>query len=150
MTPNNEVKAKLFSLYYGQNCRHQSNPTISDYLPPDIVTGRVIEVVADGKYPDAFLELRSIEQLEDEELAILASDSAYRLTDKNISKVGIAMARHLFELNKWSGDTILTMTDYLRSIGIALPYCYLDDNHKPVTASVSEQVEWGWVKIVEK
>lgn len=40
----------------------------------------------------------------------------------------------------------LPVIDYLRSIGIALPFTYLSTNH-PITLSVQEQVELGIIKL---
>lgn len=37
--------------------------------------------------------------------------------------------------------------DYLRSIGIAIPFTYLNEQGKPQTASVPDQINWGWVRI---
>lgn len=37
--------------------------------------------------------------------------------------------------------------DYLRSIGILLPFTYLDENGKPITLQPDEIVSMGWAKI---
>lgn len=38
--------------------------------------------------------------------------------------------------------------DYLRSIGVLLPFTYLNDKNKPVTLSTDEIIKLGWAKIV--
>jgi hypothetical protein len=37
--------------------------------------------------------------------------------------------------------------DFIRSIGILLPFTYLDENKQPITLSTDELITKGWVKI---
>lgn len=41
------------------------------------------------------------------------------------------------------------VTDYLRSIGICLPFTYLNDTNTPTTLSIDDLIGKGWVKIKE-
>lgn len=41
----------------------------------------------------------------------------------------------------------LPCTDYLRAIGILTPFTYLNELNQPVTLSVKDLIEKGWVKI---
>lgn len=69
MTPNNEVKAKLFGLYYGQKI-YKNHRYIDDVTE---LTTSHIEQILYGNYVTAhYLLLRSIEQLKDEEVKTCA------------------------------------------------------------------------------
>lgn len=162
MTPNpTSAKAKLFALYLGQNFTINNHDWRKEYsdLEPEYelelhavnIGGACFDdnIELDWPIEDCYLQLRSIADLTDQEYGIMAKWSAYELTDKNIVEVGNAMVRHLFELNKWSGHTILEIIDYLRSISVALPFTVLEDG-KPRTYSVEEQVENKWITVNNK
>lgn len=134
-----EIKALFFAQYYGQNVAWCKN-SADDYQLFRVLSNTLVDEVD-------YLILRSVEQLTDEELKVFANQSAYRLDEKNIKKVGIAMVNHLFELNKWSGNGILFLTDYLRSIGVLIPFTYLDSNNKPQTLQPDEIIAKGWTKL---
>lgn len=133
-----EAEAKFKALYLGQPVYKREGQPLTYYL-------RVTHLRAEDK---GYLSLRTVKQLTDEEYKVLAKWSAYRLDNKNIVQVGKAMAKHLFELNKWSGNTISAMVDYLRSIGILLPFT-TTINGEVKTYEVEEILANGWYKTVQ-
>lgn len=148
--PGNEVKAKLFAMYYMQEIFVE--PMMGKQNPM-YFNGANLDDFGDDNY----LLLRSIEQLMDEE-----KDCLIRLINgKDIFEYHLiqsaALKKHnrdflvyaIKEYNQCWMDH-LKATGYLRSIGIALPITYLDENQHPTTASVTDQVSWGWIKLVEK
>lgn len=51
--------------------------------------------------------------------------------------------------DKWGGEStrIYAAYQYLKSIGILLPFTYLDTNNTPITLSPAKLVNRGWCKI---
>lgn len=101
---------------------------------------------------NATLLLRDISQIQDSEAIELAKIFGYETdffngTDqlrygRNISE-GILMP----DFSGWSTIIIMAI-DWLRSIGILIPFTYIQDG-KPTTLSPAELIELGWVKIKE-
>lgn len=54
------------------------------------------------------------------------------------------------ELVNIDSERMLIIIDYLRSIGMAMEFTYLDTDKKPVTLSVEDQINFKWIKIQEK
>lgn len=174
----NQIKAKLFALYYGQEV--VSYPTWDNKLmkPEWYIRSSVLgEIHLDGYY----LLLRGIESLTDDEATTLAYLAQYHPSIEDYCKDDVWIGEgdnypdggfalemgcrcwegklriepdfHIWlesedeEMYKEFVYNTLAIHDYLRSIGIALPMTYIDENNQPVTMSVDEQVQKGWIKI---
>ena len=152
-----QAKALFFAQYLGQKAEYllsdndEETTAIGLFYNIDFDGNSLIQrddkMCDESNIDDNCLLLRSVSQLTDEELQVFAKHSAYRLDEKNTFKIGKAMIDHMFELNSWSGNTILFLTDYLRSIGILLPFTYLDENNKPLTLETDGIIALGWAKI---
>jgi hypothetical protein len=131
-TGNNiENKTRFEALYYGQKVL-----AINAFESKGLY---IVDFKNVGS-KNTSLYLRSISNLTDEEYKWFANHSAYKLDDKNIVAVGKSMVKAMFEPNGWSGNTLQQMCDYLRSIGILIPWMDL---------SVETIIAYGWAKIKE-
>lgn len=128
LTP--DLKERLFMQYYMQNLMWFAG--YEEEMGVFIVSGRATGESIDS----AYLGLRSVSNITDEEAIEIAK---------------IVRPKHQYlhtpEEGKWyilrerttSPKEYLQLTDYLRSIGVALPF---------MGYSVEELVEAGWVKMV--
>jgi hypothetical protein len=128
------VKARLFALYLGQKVLNDNG---SDPTNPIIREPVELTYLTDN----GLLELRSISDLTDEEAVILGFMGSGNV--KRCLEVYSEDDFYRSFINK------VWIVDYLRSIGIALPFTYLEDG-KPVTISVEEQVQRGYIKLKAK
>jgi hypothetical protein len=141
-TPSNKVKVKFFALYIGQNYRRILNETVNGMLPADIVNGSVINNISDGKYPESYIELRTVDQLTDEEKQAIA-DLMQWYPDEVTDWLNGDISHEDFQ----SPFDLLRATDALRQFGILLPFTYLSEDNKPITLSPSDLIGFGWVKM---
>lgn len=161
---NSKVKALFFSNYYGQKILrwHQwvddEESSVVDFQVPMSKFG-----VDDGWY----LLLRAVDQLTDEECLQICNiyDSSCKWTIKERQSMCILFESEVELLwlfkdhsepifcceDKKGGENspynILAAYDYLRSIGVLLPFTYLDENGKPQTLQPDEIVARGWAKV---
>lgn len=146
---NNQIKAQFFAQYTWQKVffpkSHKfDNPLMLALQDLDY---RTIEF-------GGYLLLRSVEQLTDEEKEciillyrgqecfdyyLIQSDS-YRKHERDDTIYQIK------EYKQFWFDHLIVF-DYLRSIGILIPFTHIDENKKPVTLSPDEIIELGWAKI---
>lgn len=114
----NELKAKFFALYWGQDVMVKSMSF-------------------------AYLLLKPLSAITDEdaiEVAIIAGNSSYT-DDRRAYNGRLLLQEFLRRQCNVYGEDWLKLFDYLRSRGYALPYMGI---------SVEQQVEAGWIKLIEK
>lgn len=88
------------------------------------------------------LKLRGLQSIiDDEAIEVAKKHSAYIYkNDKEHAKIGRLFIANLFELNTWSGNTIIDIYQYLQSKGFALPWRGL---------SVEQQITYNWINLIE-
>lgn len=138
------AKEKLFAMYYGQiiMCIPGVKYLIDCY--------NLSTVIRSDGIKDAYLLLRSIKDITDNEAFGVAKlfYSGYPEFWRDIHGLEI-LAAPVNRRDLDTGHFSYSITDYLRSIGIALPFTTVEDG-KPVTYSVEQQIENGWIKINPK
>ena len=139
MTPSNKVKAQFFALYLGQKVSkyHKGDHQDLNHL----VSYSTIKYLND----DDYLQLRSVDQLTDEELTEVIKLSKLSVSsyyEPNFNDV--PMGKWIVSNNQFLHDSI---GQYLRSIGILLPFTYLSEDNKPITLSPSDLIGFGWIKM---
>lgn len=85
------------------------------------------------------LSLRSVEMLSEEEYNMIGSKAAKEMYHDNgyNTQRGKEIVSHMnLDSDTWPVSFVLWLTDYLRSIGIAIPFMGI---------SVEEMIEKGWV-----
>ncbi|HEY4326124.1 MAG TPA: hypothetical protein VGN20_19195 [Mucilaginibacter sp.] len=137
-----EAKAIFFAQYYNQKVL---------YYPEkigigDCVIGGIIEMVEYEYFDDAYLLLRSLEQLTDEE-KIMFSFMNGDTDDEWEEDQLISIATHHLKDFKRGLDFSINIYQYLLRIGILLPFTYLDTEQKPITLQPNQIIEMGWAKI---
>lgn len=160
---NTNPKALFASIYYGQKIFRYGEHDEQTYE----ISGLQIDGIADSEigYPDCFLELRSVSDLTDEEAIQCAKCGSTFFDVVNTSSKGyeIKVIRELrvisvaavidggrdclvkIQVNEpWKLN--IAQIDYLRSIGILLPFTYLPPDGKPITLSTEEIIKNGWAK----
>ena len=137
---NDKVKAIFFAQYLYQNvvCSYAYNSPIP------------LNHIQQGT--DEYLLLRSINDLTDEEKIILANiyNPKIEFTDTQKVEFAGAILRDItYDLGAGSliYSSIFEFKDYLRSIGIALPFTFLNDQNQPETYSVEKLISLGWLTI---
>jgi len=137
MTISNSVKAQLFALYFNQNVYHTD---VWEDGATDILDITRLEFLISQTTDIAYLQLRSVSDLTDDEAVHVAKFQDLEYTD-NVDIIGETK----YKISKmWLN--FLT-ADYLHSIGIALPFTYLNENNHPITLSVEELINLNWIKI---
>lgn len=174
MTPNHtSAKAKLFALYLGQKVF--SHPDYSNRMAGRLLDDPIVELTISILYGNyikkGWLQLRTIEDLTDEEIKQLADicdlipidemvidrmDKFFNVYSKYSESAYPDYLSIYFngEVFKWVDyiaigidcERCFIIQDYLRSISIALPFTVLEDG-KPRTYSVEEQVENKWIQL---
>jgi len=132
-----EWKARFVALYFGQSVMTHGG---IDYTIP---VGMILGPEMWNDIRRHHLELRSIESLTDEELQQFQNIRNVAPSDFFQLPASITMAtlRKCTIQDMEKGTTWASVADYLRSIGICIPF---------MGASVEQLEEWGWVKIVKK
>lgn len=130
------IKAKFFALYYGQHVfrYHKGDETLF------MVQGGCIEI-ANSK--DSFLLLRTVDMLRDDEKTPIAM-LGYFGKDTNLKQVDILLKDYIDRQSIVSGSKWWFIQDYLRSIGILIPFTYLDESNNPITLTPSQLIEKGF------
>jgi hypothetical protein len=139
-----KIKALFFAQYLGQKvfCLNE-NDRILSVLPCDL-TGTLRK--------RGYLSLRAIEKISDDELIkcyhLHSADIGYDYT-QDFENV-LTMAHHWISID---GYKVLlkyrSTSDYLRRIGILIPFIYLNEQNQPITLSCETIVEKGWCVIKE-
>lgn len=148
----NNIKAQVFAMYWGQRILKLQEPELYN-----------VGILITTNLDNAFLELRSISMLTDEE-AITCANIGFSYF-KNVCGHELKVIRELRRIsvaaiadagktclvkieisNEWKLN--IAQIDYLRSIGIALPITVLIDG-KPTTLTVADLEREGVIKIVE-
>jgi hypothetical protein len=124
------LKARLFALYWGQPVveRLTEDPFWKDRL--DVVDWYMVETLN-----ESFLKLRQISQLSDDEAIEVAKIVWPKHTQLHTPEEG---RWYVLKERATHPNDYLSLCDYLRSIGIALPF---------MGHSVEELVNVGWVKL---
>jgi len=166
-----EIKAKLFGLYLGQKVLYYShelgvyNPVISfseDSMARYVERGYLLLRSINQILPSEYINLAKIittgyqRHFKKGELSyeveknyvVVINPNGYKFSKVIIEKDGIVYMPY----NKINGEIYYTPNqyqgiDYLRSIGIALPFTTIVDGAVR-TVSVEEQIESGIVKLV--
>lgn len=133
MKLTNELKAKFFALYWGQRVLNHKE------------VNRLYRVVNLLELKNDVWEahLKPLSAITDEdaiEVAIIAGNSSYT-DDRRAYNGRLLLQEFLRRQCNVYGEDWLKLFDYLRSRGYALPYMGI---------SVEQQVEAGWVKLIEK
>ena len=134
-------KMQFISQYFGQRIWNIG------LMQPKLINGYSLM-----KYiglEESHLLLRSINYLTDEECEFIAPYfllKVCRYLKSNIIKVLEGDMSTLY----FERENIIIVNDILKSIGIALPFTYLNDQNQPETYSVEKLVQLGWVKLKTK
>ncbi len=141
-----EVKAKLFANYLEQKV------FLWDGRGPLTLSSKQLWERSESHR--ASLLLRTVEDLTCEEKEILIKLDGWNYNPKylGVNDYTVMITRHNIPIITMEGEVEscinIHSADYLRSIGIALPITYLEDN-KPVTLSVAKQIDLGFIKILK-
>lgn len=159
-----QAKALFFAQYLGQyRYRSYNYPNGGNYMINWLY-------LKDEYIEKGFLLLRSVNQLTDEEVIELAKLNKMNICldpEKQIRRgkeciffnsIGDELYLQFDDFDnsdiETDGDTVNNVRplnyvtpDYLRSIGILLPFTYIDETGKPVNKSVEEIIALGWAKI---
>lgn len=142
---DNEMKARFFAAYLGQKVEffeQDYNQTGEQYLHAIQIAGcgDTNEREFDFKSMDCYLLLRSIQSLTDEECCkcqkILKPNDDYKHSDPSYFRSWVKT----IDNSSWLYSNTLIFTDYLRSIGIAIPFMGI---------SVEEMIKKGWIKLID-
>lgn len=126
-----KIKSQLISQYFGQRIWHIG------LMQPQLING--YSLLKYEKVEDSYLLLRDVSQLEDSEMDVIAELKGYKFwTDEYKQKL-------------INGTLILNHRcyEYLKLIGVATDFTYLNSNNQPETLSVEEQIKMGFIKIKE-
>lgn len=124
-----ESKNRFFALYWGQYVAIQKN--IKTHVGTNCYIGAGI----------AYLELKTLSQMNDEELMWVAEQVFIEdfLVGTDKGRI-IEAARHHIKTSKDRFSDSRERSDYLRKKGYAVPY---------LTYSVQDLVDVGWIKLKE-
>ena len=143
----NAIKAKFLALYLGQKVLFHPVERIA----PVKLAHYDLQVDKEG-FEKSYIQLRSIADLTDGEIKICAKllwDKWDEATETKVYLVIEMIREYLInenlELIPFYANCRLT--DYLRSIGILLPFTYLNDQNEPITLTPEQIIEKGWVKV---
>ncbi len=133
LTP--ELREKFYAQYYGQKVLHMDDESEMDYVFP------VVKSTFFTTNHDNYLVLRSILSITDDESVEVAK--IWR-PDRDVSYHSVKYGRAIID----GLDHLMVgffmfgqITDYLRSVGVALPF---------MGHTVEELMEAGWVKLVKE
>lgn len=154
---NDKIKRLFNSQYYGQK-----NLCVSK----SVITVRSNTATFwNWCYDSSYLFLRTVSQLTDEEVILcghigfdffncIGCDYKLKvireLTKISLAALSIDEKTCLVKIeisNVWKLN--IAQIDYLRSIGILLPFCYLDEENKPETLSEAAILNLGWAMVKE-
>ncbi|AMR34145.1 hypothetical protein A0256_23185 [Mucilaginibacter sp. PAMC 26640] len=93
--------------------------------------------------PGDHVELRSTTELTEQEYENVA-----QLTyNSNLSTATCGKHSLLNDIPKGHYRLSATVSDYLRAIGILIPFTYLDENNNPITLTPADIVQLGWAVV---
>lgn len=148
----NEIKALWIAQYLGQKVFMMPDwESFNDNRPMEI--GYSYLVPESHYLKSGFLLLRTVDMLTDEELNHLAKlidgHITESYTDRQLLEVAYRFLHNLTGNRNYvySINEVLKCTDYLRSIGILLPFTYLNSDNQPVTLQPADILAKGWAKI---
>lgn len=128
-----QAKELFFAQYLGQKCAVRID---------DLFIYTITHTFLYKDVSDRFLLLRTVNQLTDDEKAIIA-DRMQIYPEDVLDWINGDCGQDYFEnLHTW-----LPCYDILKAFGILLPFTYLDETGKPVTLSVDEIIALGWAKV---
>lgn len=144
-----KTQSQFYAQYLGQKVlRH------SDYKKDDECMELEYVHLSDD-WMRHYLLLRKVEQLTESEISTLLTAIGWDFNIKYIldfsayiSHCGIACINFDGTSDEQVDEINNIGVDYLRSIGILLPFTYLQDGN-PRTLTVEQIIELGWVKIKE-
>lgn len=127
---DNELKARLFALYWGQHVLTSSN---WEFMYPLV---KVRQEYFDGETNGMFLELKPLSMISYDDCDALGKIYGHNYTIPEI-KNWISDDDN-FSFGGINSKSVIEMIDYLRSKGYALPYLGI---------SVQEQIDKGWIRL---
>jgi len=154
-----QAKALFFAQYLRQKC---------GVFPDNIFSYSITGAFLDKYVENGFLLLRSIDNLDNAEILTIAyiydSNCEWVIKDRSDNVcilesvvermwVWLVYAEPIFEVSDIKDESsnstynILSAYDYLRSIGILLPFTYLNEDNKPITLTTEQIIEKGWAKV---
>lgn len=159
MNENSKVKALFFAQYWGQEILKYENSVGDKFWDKQVYPVDGHNLTCSGLQA----HLRAVDQLTDEELFTLIHIHGFEYgefeyvrhetgIEVNNSDEVFQLAYNFFDINycgETDGTKLIASYDYLRSIGILLPFTYIDENSKPQTLQPDEIVQRGWAKIKE-
>jgi len=142
---DNEMKVRFFAQYFQQEVYLNDNWSSVD-TPRHLVAFYLTEDRVPG-HLGGYLLLRSIHSLTDEEAKIISPilDISYDNNSKHAMFDLVGFRYYLLGLLEVDGASVrgynsLHVIDYLRSIGIAIPFMGI---------SVEEMIKKGWIKLID-
>lgn len=137
-----KIKNLFNSQYYGQflGCDVDGGTPEPRYL----MIGTHLELGVE------WLQLKTVNQLTDDELLLIEKVQDWRRgwnTDN--SRVDHSTIQLLNYFVKGELGMNFELYRVLISLGVAVPFFFLDDNKEPVIYSVEKLIELGWIKIKE-
>lgn len=162
-----QAKALFFAQYLGQKVYTCTDWQSFSDKRPNVVDSTYLQQ-GSNRLNQGYLLLRSVNQLTDEEAIILVnlvyasgamtknctikrSDNYWefiKISNKEgYVSIGIDVIRTGFNRDMSLESKFgIVVTDYLRSIGILLPFTYIDEAGKPITLQPDEIIKKGWAK----
>ena len=144
------VKALFFSQYLGQKVFYTTNLAPYTFnLTHEAVNkdDAELNMAIDWK---GYLLLRSVSQLTDDEAIIIAHQNRFTANNDPVicAKVGRDILKRVFDGSTPDMCLPFESADYLRGIGILLPFTFIGEDGKPQTYSEDEILTKGWAKLV--
>jgi len=127
-----KLKERFFAQYFGQKVLHMDDESNLEYIFP--IVKSTFFATNKGNY----LLLRPISTLTDEEAIEYAKLQDYESPTEKDDFTSLRSQLRVSIKNQWLN---FTTVDYLRSIGVALPF---------MGHSVQEMIDCGWIRLIEK
>lgn len=139
---NSKVKALFFAQYWGQK--------IFKVKPTAIACQTVDGYFLNGYTDTAHVLLRTVDQLTDEEFAVLSELDGYKPVAPHLGIKELIASGKIVSKRLSLVKIKPVIWQYLLRIGILLPFTYIDEKGKPQTLQPDEIIAKGWAKIKEE
>lgn len=132
-TMNTQNKRKFFAQYWGQEVWKDNRYQDEGYIV------RIHDYLLDELVDYDYLELKSLSDISDEDLSHV-SELMGGWGDIN-EEITLAIFSEPagYYIDGYTGRQVLSVIDYLRSKGYALPWMGI---------SVEKQIDFGWIKLI--
>lgn len=133
-TPTPELKARYFGNHIGQDIFHMR--PFKGKSDSRFLEGKIIDIVKAGRFLKSYIELRPLSLITDKEAIHIVKLIHIDVPDQYAKDF---LRGYFYDLKHGLNTKYnIEVIDYLRSIGIALPF---------MGYSVEELVELGWCKL---